>query len=294
MIPDMKQLFSLTLLATLFSGGSLFAQPARPVISHQPPTSVVAGQPLRIVARVNAPEALKEVNVSIAQTGGAAPVVRDMKSAGAGVFVGRIEPEFFSALDEFRYYITARTESGAFTETNWSTVQVIGGSARQPAEKDGWRRPVVIGAGAAVAVGAGVALAGSGGGSDDGSDDGGDDGIDPADQVIVRTASDRVDDASPLLPKLTVVDVADELAGRTINRVRIRLEFDGRDGGVEEFDVSYNGTVVLTGSTGGTLTRQVDLVGSSSTQVEFLVISSEPVDGTSSYSYTGTVTYFVE
>lgn len=274
---------------------SLRAQPTRPVIAHEPPASVVAGQPLRVVARVNANEPLKEVSLMVAQTGGAAPVVRPMKPAGAGVFVGQIEPEFFASLEEFRYYMVARGQSGAFTETNWSTVRVIGGSARAPQGEDGWQRPVLIGAGAAVAVGAGVALADSGGGGGGSSDAGADDSdVDPADQVIVRTATDRVNEASPLLPKGTFVDASDELAGRTIDRVRVRIEFDGIDGGVEEFEVKYNGSVVVSGATGGTLTRQVDVVGSSSTLVEILVQTSEAVDGFSAYSWTATVTFFVQ
>lgn len=289
----MKRILPLLPLFIVLFSLPLSAQPARPVISHEPPASVVSGQPLRVVARVNASEPLKEVVLHIAQTGGAAPVTRPMQSAGAGVYVGRIESDFFSALDEFRYYITARSTSGAFTETNWSTVQVIGGSARQTPEEGGWKRPVLIGAGAAVAVGAGVAIAGSGGGGGGGGDDGGDGG-DPADQVIVRTASDRVDDASPILPSLTVIDVAGELAGRTITRVRIRIEFDGVDGGIDQFEVSYNGVVVINGSTGGVLTRQVDVVGTASTQVDIAILSSEIVEGTATYNWNATATYFVE
>jgi hypothetical protein len=263
------------------------------VIAHEPPTSVVTGQPLRIVARVNSPEALKEVQVVLAQSGGAAPVTEPMQSAGAGVYVGKIEPEFFSALEAFRYYIVARGESGAFTETNWSTVRVISSGREQVQKESSWQRPVLIGAGAAVAIGGGVALANSGGGGG-GSDPDPGDGIDPADQVIIRTASDQVDEPSPLLPKLTVVDAADELAGRSITRVRVRIDFNGEDGGLEEFEVRYNNSVILTEITGQLITRQVDVVGAASTQVEIRVNSSEPVDGSSSYSWSATITYFVE
>jgi hypothetical protein len=289
----MKRTPILFLLLSLILSPAADAQPARPVIAHEPPTSVVAGQPLRIVARVNAEDALKEVQVYLAQTGGAAPVARPMQSAGAGVYVGRIEPEFFSAVEEFRYYITARTEAGAFTETNWSTVRVISGAGQQPQNERNWQRPVLIGAGAALAIGGGVALADSGS-SSGGGDGAPPDDIDPADQVIIRTASGRVDESTPLLPELTVVDVADELAGRTITRVRVRVEFDAVDEGAEEFNVRYNNSVILAETTTLNVTRQVDVVGTASTQVEFRVISSEAVDGASSYAWNATFTFFVE
>jgi len=292
--PFMKSLLSLLLFVLLLVSTGLRAQPTRPVVAHEPPTSVVAGQPLRVVARVSAQEPLKEVNVYLAQAGGAAPVTRPMQSAGAGVYVGRIEPEFFSALNEFRYYITARTASGAFTETNWSTVQVIASGKGQPQNEKGWQRPVLIGAGAALAIGGGIALATSGGDSDGGGAVEPGEPVDPADQVIIRTASDNVDEAAPLLPDSTIVDIAGELAGRTINRVRVRIEFDGVDGGFEEFEASYNGNIILSDTTATTITRQIDVVGAEATAVEFRVTSSETVDGSSAYSWNGTFTFFVK
>lgn len=288
----MKPIFSLSLFFSLLTPFLLHAQPARPLIAHEPPTSVVAGQALRVVARVNAEDPLKEVNVYVAQSGGAAPVTRAMRSAGAGVYVGQIEPEFFSALEEFRYYIAARTESGAFTETNWSAVRVIDANT-DPLDKEGsWQRPVLIGAGAALAIGGGIALADSGGGGGGSGEPL--DPVDPADQVIIRAASGNVDEASPLLPDVTVVDVADELAGRTITRVRVRIEFDGQDGGAEEFEARYNGSIILSDSAAVTITRQVDVVGAASTQVVFQITSSDEVDGTATYSWNGTFTFFVE
>jgi hypothetical protein len=270
---------------------------ARPVISHEPPSSVVSGQPLRMVARVKSTGELTEVAMHLAQSGGAAPVKLVMRPAGAGVYSVRVDPRYFSGADSFRYYIDARMGNGMWTETNWNKVSVIGQVQAPGSEEQAWVRPTIIGAGAALAVGAGVALADSGGGGGGGSDndnagDGG--GADPADQVIVRSLSDDVDAANPGLPKTSVVDVSDELGGRTINRVRIRLNFDASDGGEEEVELIYNGSTVLSKTVNGTDTDQVDVLGSTDSRVQIRVVNSVPDEGTSTYRWTVTVTYFVD
>ncbi|MDF3130550.1 hypothetical protein P0Y35_15185 [Kiritimatiellaeota bacterium B1221] len=288
----MKKL-SLTLLC--FTALNLFAQvPNRPVIAHEPPTSVVAGQPLRIVARVSSEDTIKEVNLYLAQSGGAAPAKLRLQSAGAGVYSAQIPAAQFAGVSKFRYYLDARTVPGAVTETNWMTVQVIGKTPATGSSKESsWKRPVLIGAGAVVAVGAGIAIAGSGGGGD--GDGGGNSGSsDPADNILVRTSSDQANDNSVLLPRAQIVDIAGDLAGRSISRVRIQLEFNGIDGGAEEYEVKYNGATVISGRTGGSITEQVDVVGTSDTQVVISVTDSEAVDGTQSFSWNATVTYFVE
>ena len=287
-------LFCSTFFALMIQ--ALWAQiPQRPVISHEPPVSVVAGQPLRIVARVSSTDPIADVHLYLAQSDGAAPTTFTMRSAGAGVYSIQIPPGQFAKTPTFRYYIDAKTQRGAVSETNWMTVQVIGQNAIV-AENSGsdWKRPALIGAGALVAVGAGVAIAGGGGG--DGGDDtsGENPEVDPADQVLVRTASDQEDSPDLLLPQTRVVDVAGDLAGRTITRVRIQLDFDAVDGGEEEYQVSYDGSVVINGRTSGSISEQVDVLGSADTQVVVAVTDSVPVNGLQAYSWIVTVTYFVE
>jgi hypothetical protein len=216
-----------------------------------------------------------------------------MRSAGAGVYSTQVRPELFAGVDDFRYYLDARTEAGALSETNWMTVQVIGRSATEREKKSNWKRPALIGAGAVVAVGAGVAIAGGGSGGGGGGEDAGTP-TDPADQVIVRTASEQVNEASAGFPRVMVVDAEGNLAGRSIRRVRVRLEFDGLDGGEEEYDVRYNGATIISGRTGTSAVEQVDVVGAADTQVVFRVLSSVPVDGTQTYRWNAIVTYFVE
>lgn len=283
-------------LITLLLSPFLQAQPpARPIIAHEAPASVVSGQPLRVVARVSSPDSIKEVNLYLAQTAGAAPVKLPLRSAGAGVYSVQINPEQFAGVPSFRYYLDARSEPGAFTETNWMTVQVIGAgsSAMGPAPSD-WKRPVLIGAGVVVAVGAGVALAGSGGGGGGGDSGGGGTPTDPADQILVRTASDQVNEAGLLLPQADIVDVASDLAGRSIKRVRIQLTFNPLDGGEEEYQIIYNGATVITGRTAAPVSEQVDVVGSADTQVLMRVVDSVAVEGKRAYRWDMTVTYFLE
>jgi hypothetical protein len=251
--------------------------PARPVIAHEAPASVVSGQPLRVVARVSSPDQIKEVNLYLAQSAGVAPVKLPLRAAGAGVYSVQINPEQFAGVPSFRYYLDARSEPGAFTETNWMTVQVIGS-----------------GGSAVVAVGAGVAVAGGGGGGGGNDNNDGGTPTDPADQILVRTASDQVNEAGLLLPQADVVDVAPDLAGRSIKRVRIQLTFNALDGGEEEYQIIYNGATVISGRTAAPVSEQVDVVGSADTQVLMRVVDSVPVDGKQAYRWDLTVTYFLE
>lgn len=282
------------LLAVLFiSTLHLSAQqaPARPVISHEAPASVAAGQTLRLIARVSHNEPLSRVTLFFAQSGGTAPQRIGMRPAGAGVFVCNVDPALFSGAESFRYYIEAQADGGARSETNWATVRVIGAGGVVE-EKRSWQKPVIIGAGAAVAIGAGVALAGSGGGGGGGDAQEPAPG-DPADQLIIRSAADSVSSPSPALPKVSAIDSAGELAGRTIRRVRVRLEFDGADGGAESYEISYNGATILSGSAAGVKVEQVDVLGAADTQVLIRILSSEPVAGLRAYSWNATVSYFL-
>ncbi|WFB37228.1 hypothetical protein P3T73_05575 [Kiritimatiellota bacterium B12222] len=285
---------SLTLFAVLCS--PLWAQPpSRPVISHEAPASVVDGQPFRIVARVSSPDSIREVNLHLAQSAGSAPVELSLRSAGAGVYSVVVSPEQFAGLPSFRYYLDARSDTGAFSETDWVTVKVIGGSGNPVAIKSSdWKRPALIAAGAVVAVGAGVAIAGSGGGG--GGDDSGDtgDGTDPADQIIVRTLSQNIDQKTLILPQVAISDVVNDLAGRSIRRVRVQINFDAVDEGPETYEVYYNGSVILTDVTAGNTSKQVDVVGASAAQVIIQVTNSIPVDDLYRYSWNATITYFLE
>jgi len=281
------------LLSCLIVGTSLLhAQPpARPTIAHEAPASVVAGQPLRIVARVSSSDPLKEVNIHIAQSGGAAPALLPLRPAGAGVYSLQVNPKQFVGVEEFRYYLDARTVQGAFTETNWKTVQVIGSaSVASGSQESSWKKPALVIGGAAVAIGAGVAIAG-GGGSGDSSGEG---GVDPADNIIVRTTSDQANGSAILLPRARIVDIGGDLAGRSITRVRVQLQFNAIDGGEETYEVSYNGSTVLTGRTGGSTSEQVDVVGTADTQVVIQVTDSVAVDGNQAFRWDATVTYFLE
>ncbi len=264
--------------------------PPRPVLQHEAPASVTAGSPLKLIARVGHAGEIAAVTLHLAQSGGSAPVDLPMRPAGAGVFVVTVPPSLFAATESFRYYIEARAASGVRAETHWATVRVIGGKSMAAGE-GGWKKPLLIGAGAAAAVGAGIALSGGGGG---GGDEVPANPTDPADNLIVRTATDSVNSATPALPRINTVDAAAELGGRTLTRVRIRLEFDGVDGGAETYEVSYNGATVLSGSAGGLKTEQVDVLGAADTQVLIRVLSSVPVNGISSYSWNATVTYFLQ
>ena len=277
---------------TFMIAGQAFSE--RPVISHEPPPSVAAGQPMRLIARVNAPDPLDRVNLHLTQSAGSAPVTRPMRAVGGDIYSVTLEPNLYSGTSSFRYYIDAHTTSGTWAETHWHTVRVIGSESTAPEdERGGWRRPVLIGAGAVAVVGAGIAIAdsgSSGGGSGD-ADPGGD----PADQIIVRTASENVNSPASPTPSASVVDIADELGGRTIRRVRVRLEFDPVDAGAESFDVSYNNRVILSGTAAdGPRTDQVDAVGAADTRVLIRVLDSAADEGTFTYRWNATITFFVQ
>lgn len=284
---------SLSLLPFIANHALRAQPPARPVIAHEAPASVVAGQPLRIVARVSSPDPISEVSMYLAQSGGAAPVKLLLRAAGAGVYSVQVNPEQFIGVTSFRYYLDARTEPGAFTETNWMTVQVIGsGGSTASQQPSNWKRPVLIGAGVVVAVGAGVAIASGGGGG--GDDNSGGSPTDPADKIIVRSVSDQVNEGGLLLPQVDTVDIAPDLLGRRISRVRIQVTFNALDGGEEEFQVNYNGATVLSGRTGTLVSDQVDVLGSADSKVFMRVVDSVPVEGKNTYRWDMTVTYFLD
>lgn len=285
-----------SLFLCLSAAFALRAQvPERPVIAHEPPASVVSGQSMRVVARVSSQDPVKEVNLYLAQSGGAAPSKLPLQSAGAGVYSVQVPASSFAGVENFRYYLDARTEPGAVSETNWMTVQVIGaGGGSAVSSESSWKRPVLIGAGALVAVGAGVAIAGSGGGGGDGDGGNGGDGGDPADNILVRTASDQADGNSLLLPRSRVVEAGGDLNGRSIKRIRIQLSFNSVDAGADAYEVSYNGATVISGRTNSSVTEQVDVVGAADSAVLISVTDSVADQGTQSFSWNVTVTYFVE
>lgn len=264
---------------------------ARPVIAHEPPATVPAGQPLRLIARVSAPQPLQRVTLHLTQSGSTAPVPLPMQPAGAGIYSVQVDPALFSRSPNFRYFIEAHTVDGDWAETPWYTVQVAGAGAESPAARS-WRRPVLIGAGAAVVVGAGVAVAGSGSGG--GGDPAPPPDIDPADRVIVRTLSDTVNSPGVVFPQERSISIDDEIGPRRLNRVRIRLEFDPLDDGAESFDVIYNGRTVISGTAqGAPFVQQVDVVGGSDSLVRIRVLSSEADDGRFAWRWNATLTYFV-
>ncbi|MCC5850831.1 MAG: hypothetical protein JJU29_22305 [Verrucomicrobia bacterium] len=136
----------------------------RPVIAHEGPPSVAAGQPLRLIARVSAGEPIESVNLHLTQSAGSAPVSQPMNPVSSGIYSITVNPNLFSGTSSFRYYIDAHTASGQWAETNWVTVRVVGTDVREEESGGGWKRPVMIGAGAVAVVGGGIAIANSGGG----------------------------------------------------------------------------------------------------------------------------------
>lgn len=288
----MRTTFSFLLCVFLgFMGGAAFGQ--RPVIAHEAPPSVSAGQRLRLIARVSSAAPLERVSLHLTQSGGVAPVTLAMEPSGGGIYSVAVNPSLFSGGSSFRYYIDAHAQGGDWAETEWMTVRVVGALPEEGETGRSWTRPALIGLGVVGGIGASVALSDSGGGGGDG---GGDlpPGVDPADQLLIRTAGDTVSGPAAAVPRQVAVDVADELNGRTINRVRVRLEFDPVDGGEESYEVLYNGRVVFTGSAGNaSRTDQVDVAGSADTRVVIRVLNSQAVDGAFAYRWSATVTYFL-
>ena len=265
----------------------------RPVIAHDPPPSVAAGQRLRLIARVSASAPLERVTLHLAQSGGVAPVVVPMEPSGGGIYSAAINPSLFSGASSFRYYIEAHTVDGNWAETDWMTVRVIG-TVEEGGTDRNWVRPALVGLGVAGGVGAAIVLSDSG---SSGGGGGGEDlppGVDPADQIIVRTLSDSFSGASGAAPRERSVDVADELQGRRINRVRIRIEFDPLDGGEEIYEVVYNARTVLSAlARNAPRTDQVDVAGAADSRVVVRVLSSEAVNNTFAYRWNATVTFFL-
>lgn len=271
--------------------GLVFAQ--RPVIAHDSPPSVAAGQQLRLLSRVSASSPMDRVTLHLAQSGGVAPVTLPMEPSGGGIYSVTVNPSLFSGTSSFRYYIEAHAENGEWSETEWMTVRVIGEMEEEGRGGRNWVRPALIGLGVAGGVGAAIILSDSGGGGNGGDGDL-PAGVDPADQLVVRTASDSANGPGAAAPRQTTVDVADELRGRKINRVRIRIEFDPVDNGDESYEVLYNNRVVFSGfAVNSPRADQVDVVGAADTQVVIRVISSQAVDGVFAYRWNATVTYFL-
>jgi hypothetical protein len=282
------RLFSLVLVWGLT--GSVFGQ--RPVIAHDAPPSVAAGQRLRLIARVSAASRLDRVTLHLAQSGGVAPVTLPMEPSGGGIYSVNINPSLFSGISSFRYYIEAHTVDGDWAETDWMTVRVIG-TVEEDDGRRNWIRPTLIGLGAAGGIGAAIVLSDSGGGGSGGEAEL-PPGVDPADQIIVRTASDTYEGPVGPAPRETVVDVADELRGRRINRIRVRLQFDPVDEGEEIYEIRYNDRLVFRGNASGSpRTDQVDFVGAADSRVFIRVVSSQSVDGVFAYRWNATVTYFL-
>jgi len=266
---------------------------ARPVIAHEAPERVPAGQPLRLLARVSSAEPLRRVTLHLTQSGTTAPISLPMRQAGTGIYTVTLDPPLFSGGGSFRYYLDAHTNSGEFAETNWFTVQVVGGGEAGGGEETPWRwrKPVLIGAGAAAAVGVGIAASNRGGSSGGGDPD---PGGDPADQLAVRTLGDSARADTVNLPVERSVDIAGDLAGRRIRRVRIRLDFDPVDEGPETYAVVYNGREVIRQTAqNAPRTDQVDVVGAADSTVTVRVLNSVPGAEGHAWQWNATVTYFL-
>lgn len=190
--------FAMLALAALASAGWAQQQGAAqgPSIVHEPPRFAVKGQPLSILAKVQAGNSpIKAVSLHYSPSRDTAPIKQPMTSAGPNVYVATVPSTHMSSMPSVWYYIEAVDQQDEWAETEWHQVQVGGqrepdptpAAAKQsPAgpgvptvtpsqEKHGASTGKLI-AGGVLAAGAAVAIiAASGGG---GSSDGGGGGTD--------------------------------------------------------------------------------------------------------------------
>lgn len=148
-----------------------------PRIIHEPVKAAVTGQPVYIRATVRDDGgAAKAVNLYCSVSSDSAPFKVPMRASGAGAFIASIPRNLIQNSGQVSYYIEAFDSLEQSTETPWYTITFRTASGKTAGSADGkkkssWKKPLLITAGTAAAIGIGVAVAG--GGSGDGDDGGG-------------------------------------------------------------------------------------------------------------------------
>ena len=167
---------SLLVLLSLAMASNASDKP--PQIIHEPVKAAIKGQPVYIRATVRDDQgAVKAVNLFCSVSSDSAPFKVQMRSSGAGAYIAAIPDNLAQNGNDVSYYIEAIDSVEQSTETPWYTIKfkATQPGAVQPSEagserKTSWKKPLLITAGAAAAVGAGFAIAGSGGSGGDDSD----------------------------------------------------------------------------------------------------------------------------
>ena len=193
--------FAMLALASFSSAGWAQQQGATqgPSIAHEPPRFAAKGQPLSILAKVQAGNSpIKAVTLHYSPSRDTAPVKQPMTSAGPSVYVATVPSTHMNSMPSVWYYIEAVDQRDQWSETQWHQVQVGGQRQPDPTPATTKQAPAdpgvpivtpskerqgmstgkliaggVLAAGAAIAI---VAAADSGGGGGGGGTDGGTDG----------------------------------------------------------------------------------------------------------------------
>jgi len=290
----------------VFPSASLHAQQPPPLISHTPVKVSPRGKPLNIIAQIDGRgKEVASATLHFRRGVNAAPIDVPMEKTTVGTWYGTIPSSYLANKGVIQYYIAAANSAGEWTETVYHTVSVVdpkapgstplpGPSGQQPVEpgKDrSWLWPTVLIGGGALAVAGAVALADDGDSSSDGNDGGGTE-TPITDRVITKSASGRDNPA----PHRTTIDASNEVGEHTIEQVRIELTVNAVDGFEEQFQVVYEGTVVIdTGPVPGEdVPRTTGTLSGTSPLVEVWVVSSRADDtGANNYTWTATATFFL-
>jgi hypothetical protein len=284
---------------------SLHAQQPPPLISHTPVKVSPRDKPLNIIAQIDGRgKEVASATLHFRRGVNAAPIDVPMEKTTVGTWYGTIPSSYLANKGIIQYYIDAANSAGEWTETVYYTVSVIdpkapgsapspGPSGQQPVElgKDrSWLWPTVLIGGGALAVAGAVALADGGDSSSDGNDGGGTE-TPITDRVITVSDSGRDEPA----PYVRTIDASDEVGENKIEQVRIELKVNAVDGLEEQFQVLYEGTIVIdTGLVPGEDTRTTGTLSGTSPLVEVRVLSSRADNtGANKYTWTATATFFL-
>ena len=157
----------------LAAGGAVEAEDLPPSIDHTPIAIAVHGQSIVVRAKVaSVAHRVKTVTLFYTASRDAAPFRIPMQNSGAAAYTGAIPAELFAGLSRLFYYIEARDDLDAATETPWYTVEVkvldaqaqaaaAASPTNGPPEKgrSRWLMPTLVAGGALLAGGAVTALA---------------------------------------------------------------------------------------------------------------------------------------
>ncbi len=284
---------------------SLHAQQPPPLISHTPVKVSPRGKPLNIIAQIDGRgKEVASATLHFRRGVNAAPIDVPMEKTTVGTWYGTIPSSYLANKGIIQYYIDAANSAGEWDETVYYTVSVIDPKApgstplpapagQQPVElgKDrSWLWPTVLIGGGALAVAGAVALADGGDNSSDGNDGGGTE-TPITDRVVTKSAEGGNEPA----PYVRTIDASDEVGEKKIEQVRIELKVNAVDVFEEQFQVLYEGTVVMdTGLMLGEDVRTTGTLSGTSPLVEIRVLSSRADDtGANNYTWTATATFFL-